>query len=199
MLESITSLILNLFLLAVVHSMDCAHFNSNMGANFDLTDLIRAQDQPSYSVEDGDIPCTPYIEKNYTYIFNICSTVALGVPSACKTMGGLSTAAALQINKNIESDPSDDWCYAVGSYSDATTKVSLIDQNDPTKGISVSYAGDFCHSPPEQRSFTVDLVCDDRLNPMPLHAYEVSHCKYRATIPSVYGCPLECPVSNRCI
>jgi hypothetical protein len=102
-------------------------------------------------VEDGDIPCTPYVEKNYTYIFNICSNVALGVPTACLSMGGLSTAAALQINKNVENDPSDDWCYAVGSYSDKTTTVSLIDQNDPTKGVSVSYSGDYCHSPVEQR------------------------------------------------
>lgn len=107
------------------YSLDCNHFDSNMGATFDLTDLIRAQDQPSYFVEDGDIPCTTYVEKNYTYIFNICGNVALGVPRACQTMNGLASAGALQIDKRVEDDPNDDYCYVVGAYS-ASTKLSLL-------------------------------------------------------------------------
>ena len=110
------------------NSLECTHFNSNMGATFDLTDLVRKNDEPSYSVEDGDLPCTTYVEKNYTYIFNVCGTVALGIPSVCKTISGISTAGALQIDKRIESDPNDDYCYIVGAYSDATSKVELIDQ-----------------------------------------------------------------------
>ena len=48
------------------------------------------------------------------------------------------------------------------------------DQEDPTKGVSLTYYGDWCEHPLEQRTFIVDLVCDDRLNPSPSHAYEVS-------------------------
>lgn len=40
-------------------------------------DLIRYGEMPSYSVIDGDIPCTPEVEQNYTYLFNICNTVSL--------------------------------------------------------------------------------------------------------------------------
>ena len=110
---------------------------------------------------------------------------------------GLNAAGALQIDKRIETDLNDDWCYIVGSYSDATSTLSLLDQEDPSKGVSLSYFGDYCKHPVEQRKFTIDLVCADRLNPTPTHAYEIHHCSYKATIPSIYGCPLECPVSNR--
>ena len=33
-----------------------------------------------YAVEDGDIPCTTYVEQNFTYVFNVCGTVAGGLP-----------------------------------------------------------------------------------------------------------------------
>ncbi|KAJ1391293.1 hypothetical protein B484DRAFT_439616, partial [Ochromonadaceae sp. CCMP2298] len=47
------------------------------------------------------------------------------------------------------------------------------------------------------RQFKIELQCADRLSPVPTHALELSHCVYTITMPSVYGCPLECPVSNR--
>jgi hypothetical protein len=46
-----------------------------MGATFNLEDLVRHGDMPSYMVTDGDIPCTPEVEQNYTYLFNICNQV----------------------------------------------------------------------------------------------------------------------------
>ena len=82
-------LFLSSILIPNVFALDCKHFDSNMGATFDLSDLVRASDQPSYSVEDGDIPCTPYVEKNYTYLFNVCGAVVGGVPNACQSMKGL--------------------------------------------------------------------------------------------------------------
>lgn len=51
--------------------------------------------------------------------------------------------------------------------------ILATDQADPTKGVSLTYFGDYCEHPVEQRKFIVDLVCDDRLNPSPSHAYEV--------------------------
>jgi hypothetical protein len=43
------------------------------------------------------------------------------------------------------------------------------------------------------------LACADRLNPVPTHAYELVGCEYTVYMPSVYGCPLECPVANRAL
>ena len=44
--------------------MECTHFDSNMGAHFDLSELQRSAGQPAYKIEDGDIPCTPNVESN---------------------------------------------------------------------------------------------------------------------------------------
>ena len=178
-------------------ALQCLQYNSNMGATFDLTDLERSGEQPAYSVEDGDLPCTANVEKNYTYVFNICGTVSSGVPPACLSTAGLGTAAALQIDKAVLTDPDDDYCRVAGAYSDKTMSVKLIDDSDPTRGIQLSYLGDYCATPRVQRQFNVLLSCEDKLNPVPLHAYEYEHCVYTVTIPSVYGCPLECPVSQR--
>eukprot|EP00602_Paraphysomonas_sp_CaronLab_P006945 CAMPEP_0185024860 /NCGR_PEP_ID=MMETSP1103-20130426/8041_1 /TAXON_ID=36769 /ORGANISM="Paraphysomonas bandaiensis, Strain Caron Lab Isolate" /LENGTH=263 /DNA_ID=CAMNT_0027557931 /DNA_START=200 /DNA_END=991 /DNA_ORIENTATION=+ len=169
-----------------------------MGATFDLTDLVRTSDEPSYMVTDGDIPCTTdVVEQNFTYMFNICGTVAGGVPSACATLTGLSKAGALQIDKNILSDPSDDYCFLAGAYGDQATTLGLLDQEDPTKGLALTYYGAYCNSPAVQRRFRIELICADKLNPIPTHALEYEHCSYTVTMPSVYGCPLECPVANR--
>ena len=186
---------------AAVAGLDCAFFDSHMGATFDLGDLERTGEQPVYAVEDGDIPCTTKtIEKNYTYVFNICGTIDAGsmtVPSVCSSMPGMSTAAAIQIDRRANSDPNDDWCFVVGSYSEKTTQVALLDDNDPTKGVQITYYGDYCSTPRVQRQFKLELMCADKLNPVPLHALEYEHCVYTVTIPSVYGCPIECPVSER--
>ena len=42
-------------------SFDCTKFDSNSGARFDLRELQRTSGQPSYVVEDGDVPCTKYV------------------------------------------------------------------------------------------------------------------------------------------
>lgn len=73
----------------------------------------------------------------------------------------------------------------------------MIEADDPTEGIRVTYLGDICKSTSKPRQFHLDLICDDRLNPSPTHAYEQPTCEYTVTIPSVYGCPVECPVANR--
>lgn len=112
-------------------------------------------------------------------------------------MSGLSSAGALQIDKRVLSDPSDDYCFVAGSYSESTTEVELLDPEDPTKGIVVSYAGDYCNHPRTQRRFNIELSCADRLTVVPSHALEYAHCVYTITMPSVFGCPVECPVSNR--
>ena len=42
----------------------------------------------------------------------------------------------------------------------------------------MTYYGDYCDGPPRvQRQFNLVLGCEDKLNPVPLHAYEYEHCK----------------------
>ena len=137
------------------------------------------------------------MEQNFTYNFNICGTVTGGTPSACATLPGLNRAGALQVDKRVISDPSDDYCFIAGDFNDRTTTVELLDQADPTQGLAVTYYGTYCNHPQVQRKFKVELICADKLNPIPTHALEYEHCSYTVTMPSVYGCPLECPVSNR--
>ena len=108
----------------------------------------------------------------------------------------LSTAGAIQINKHDTNSTNDDWCYVVGYYNEAATKLKLINERDPTEGLQVTYLGDFCNGG-TQRKFHVMLECSDKLNPVPTHAYELTGCEYTVYMPSVYGCPLECPVANR--
>jgi hypothetical protein len=112
----------------------------------------------------------------------------------------LPTAGAIQINRHgkPKNDTKNDWCFVVGYYNQAATTTKLLDSTDPTKGIQISYLGDFCNGG-TQRKFHLHLQCADRLNPVPTHAYEYTGCEYTVYMPSVYGCPVECPVANRAL
>ena len=67
-------------------------WDSYTGATFDLHQLMRVVDQESYTIVDGDIPCTPAAEPSYAYAFNICGDVTSpSVPEICTDNG-----AALQ-------------------------------------------------------------------------------------------------------
>lgn len=197
----LTALVLLTIRCASSGSFDCTNFDSNMGAKFDLRDLQRTTGQPSYRVEDGDLPCTKYVEQNYTYVFNICGAVQDGIPEKCDDLPGLNTAAALQVNTRGTVAEGDDWCFKVGAYDDKKSKLTLLDQKDPTKGVALTYYGDYCRAKegqtPIQRTFKIELPCSDRLNPVPTHAYETTACGYTVYLPSVYGCPIECPVAQR--
>jgi hypothetical protein len=118
------------------------------------------------------------------------------IPVKCRDLNSVSGAAVLQVNKHGTVSESDDWCYLVGTA--ASQKVTLLQSDDPTQGIRLTYLGDYCHGAnPKPRTFNFDLNCADRMNPVPLHVYETSPCEYTISMPSVYGCPLECPVANR--
>jgi hypothetical protein len=136
------------------------------------------------------------VEQNYTYLFNICGSVPGDyVPKNCRAVPGVAGAAALQINKRDTPSDNDDWCYLVGT--EASSKVTLLNQDDPTAGLRLTYYGDYCHGSNSPRKFQIDLSCYDKMNPVPLHAFETGPCEYTISMPSVYGCPLECPVANR--
>lgn len=129
-------------------------------------------------------------------MYNVCGTVSGDIPKTCATLTGINQAGAIQVDARGTSSVDDDFCFVVGLF-ESTTSLKLIDQSDPSKGVKLTYYGDYCHNPPNQRAFNIELICADRLNPVATHALETSHCVYEISIPSVYGCPLECPVANR--
>ena len=47
-----------------------------------------------------------------------------------------------------------------------------------------------------QREFRLEFECADVAVAVPIHALEYSHCHYTVTIPSVFGCPTECPLAG---
>lgn len=142
------------------------------------------------------------MEQNFTYYFNICGALASGVPQSCKdtpaVAQSIASASALQVNKNKPDTTSDDWCYLVGQYTEDKTSISLINSDDPTVGLKLSYTGSSC-SGGKKRIFNIMLTCANKLNPSPQHALELAGCEYTVTMPSVYGCPLECPVYQRAL
>ena len=61
----LTMISIVIFLAATVMPSDgsCGHYDSNMGATFDFSELTRMGDDPSYTVEDGDLPCTKSVSE----------------------------------------------------------------------------------------------------------------------------------------
>jgi len=169
-------------------------FDSGSGATFDLTPLQRLGSQPSYEVIDGDLPCTAQMEKNYTYHFNVCNSVTTNVPASCP-----HAEAALQVDDRAGTGE----CYVVGRYDAASPQWELVDVTDPSKGVRLTYEGDNCpHDQNNQpvafkRKFHIDFTCADGTANVPTHALEKQYCEYTVEWPSVYGCPVECPIGGR--
>lgn len=142
------------------------------------------------------------MESNFTYLFNVCNQVVGSYPKICNTVENIAVAGAIQINKLGTPSENDDYCYVVGDYypisSEAlATTLELYDSEDPTKGLALTYYGNICEKTNKNRKFFINLLCAENFNPVPTHALEYTTCEYNVTMPSVYGCPLECPVANR--
>ena len=177
--------------------LSCVKWDSNMGATYDLTEAVRQSNEQNYMVTDGDIPCTHAVEKNYTYYFNVCGTVTAGLPSSCNHVPDLNVAGAVQLDLDLGSVPPVPDCRVVGEYSTNKFEIRVLDPTDPTKGLQLEYEGGEKCTHGGYRTFNIDMPCANAFNPRPSSAYELKHCAYTTTIPSIYGCPLECPVANR--
>lgn len=82
-------------------------------------------------------------------------------------------------------------CYVIGKYDPANDDLSytLLDEKDPTKGISMQYAsGERCKSVDRLRSVSIDLMCSD-VEMKIISAQEPSKCQYHMVVESYYGCP----------
>lgn len=107
------------------------------------------------------------------------------------------TYSAVQIDWDLQSNPPVPDCRVVGEYTSTKFEVRLLDLSDPSAGIQLEYEGGEKCTHGGFRTFNIDMPCADRLNPRPSSAYELKHCAYTSTLPSIYGCPLECPVADR--
>jgi hypothetical protein len=141
-----------------------------------------------YGINDGDIPCTPEHERVYSFAWNFCGDVTKECfPKNAKCEG--VTGSAIQYLYR-ESDGYEE-CNSIGHYDSARddTYYSLIDESDPSKGVSIKYLfGDKCPSG-KLRTSTLNVVCantkfeiESALEPLP--------CDYHMVMRSYYGCPL---------
>ncbi len=144
---------------ATTHADVACVWNSHTGANFDLRPLTKTGKDKSYLIVDGDIPCTPEIEPSYSYVWNFCAKVTKeSLPTICSSIH--QEAAALQYLERADGYHE---CDVIGNYDDLRddTHYKLIDTNNPTKGVMVTYQfGDKCPSG-LLRSATIDVYCEN--------------------------------------
>ncbi len=162
------------------------------GAHFDLRPLqITKGTDLSYSIEDGDIPCTPEEEPSYDYVWNFCDSVSdASLPSYCSKMG--KTGVVLQ---HVQYDTNLYYCYILGHFDAKKDEVTygLLDEHDPSKGVSIRYpSGELC-SPtnPYARTATIRVECAN-VPAVVSSAQEPSICSYELSMKSYYGCPTVC-------
>ncbi len=151
----------------------------------------------SYTIVDGDIPCTPETEPSFAYTFNFCRNVA-PIPGVCSSMG--KSGVALQY---IDLGKKDSDCYVIGVYDPKKDDLSysLIDKNDPSKGVSMLYPyGERCSLSGIMRSSRIDVQCYD-VEMQVMSAQATTHCSYNLVVRSYHGCPtvIICTPSTRSV
>lgn len=168
-------------------------WKSKSGATYDLRALTLAGNNAAYAINDGDIPCTPEIERTYSFAWNFCADVPVtAVPEYCQKH---APAAAYQYFHR-ESDNYNE-CNAIGHYDPSRddTYFSLLDVRDPSKGVSMKYLyGDRCPNG-ALRTTTIDVQCANVKYTIE-SALEPTACDYHVIMKSMYGCPQECPLTS---
>lgn len=170
-------------------------WDSKTGAKFDLRPLILPAntDGAPYRILDGDIPCTPEIEPSFKYAWNFCASLPpKSVPETCTAMG--KNGVVLQFLDSANS------CYIIGHFdaSQHLLEYGLLDVNDPSKGLSISYPpGETCSQahPNVLRKSTINVECAN-VESVVVSAQEPSLCHYHIDMKSFYGCPTTCPITS---
>jgi hypothetical protein len=148
--------------------------------------MITDEKKKVYELKDGDIPCTPEKEPNYNYVFNFCGDVTeASFPKA--VCSDVQMGSAIQYI-----DRSDGYkeCNVIGHYDPERddTFYALIDPQDPSKGVAITYLyGQKCPSG-KLRSATINVECAN-VKFVEDSANEPSECAYTVTMRSMYGCP----------
>jgi len=176
------------------HTVDDCVFTHNK-ATFDLS-ALKTSLKSSYRVRDFD----DGPERNYTYVFNVCGNAAVPEEEdrCVETESGSGPAPVFQIFN-------DGRCWRLGKMQTLKAhnlKWALLDQQDPTKGVSMTYLnGDKCSFVREKknvtREFTIRFKCSDAYGRDPDARVEEDTCAYGIDFETIFGCPTECPFSNR--
>jgi hypothetical protein len=125
---------------------------------------------------------------------------------------------AYQLTKHDSAKGTADSCHRLASsaHNELNVQWQLWDPEDPTAGVMLSYLnGDVCRAVSDGKSFgcsvhyndeqycsrrlNIALLCADDATNVPDYGeriYEMSHCEYTIFLPSVYGCPTGCPLSE---
>eukprot|EP01084_Bolivina_argentea_P188065 323835_1 len=79
---------------------------------------------------------------------------------------------------------------------------SLIDEDDPTQGVSIKYTGgDWCPASSKNREFIINFICSNNFEFGPDKDEQISEpygkCTYILEIDSTIGCPTQCPVIRK--
>jgi len=161
-------------------------------ATFDLSELwLDDNGEGSHSYKTKDLFDSS--QRNYTYWYNVCGDS--DIPPGCgPTNAGSGVAPAFQVR-------SDGRCNRL-SNSSSNSQFTLIDDQDPTKGIQLTYfGGDRCSDPRVtnlRRTFTIKFLCADHVGEQPdARVTESATCSYVLQFKTVFGCPLECGFASR--
>lgn len=131
-------------------------------------------------------------QQNYLYTFGICKAVP--APKNCLNADGssrvrFSSAPAWQTSVSDAED-----CKYLGSPDKADHSWAAIDEQDPAKGVKLTYSnGQHC-SNGQQRKFALNFKCAPRtVETIEQRVIDESrHCEYEIEIESEYACPTEC-------
>lgn len=170
-----------------VKHLPCGQHWDRVGAHFDLDPLILHGEGINYHIKDiHDVP-----ERNFTYVFNICSDVGHLPDPKCRKEkdpeGGLAPAYQL----------SDTQCHRLAGHLVTDANWHLLDDDDPTLGIQLEYTGgEFCHGAKAYRSLSLRFICTAEVG---LPSFETERvvenkCKYSLDIETMFGCPTECSI-----
>eukprot|EP01084_Bolivina_argentea_P176280 305070_1 len=105
-------------------------------------------------------------------------------------------AYQVEMNDNRSSN-----CYYLSNAIGGPPSWSLINELDPVEGVRLTYSnGDFSSICKKNREFSINFECENTgamFNPM-IHSnvYEYSLCSYTWSVPSLFGCPIQCPQNN---
>ena len=122
------------------------------------------------------------VERNYTYVFNVCADAAPPAKDCEVRTSGSGPGPAFQVYNNGE-------CRRLGKAKDVV-KWSLLDEGNPTLGVRMTYQdGDQCELKDKDgkdfsRSMSIKFLCAGRFGEMP----DAKVLEAVAAGGSVHGC-----------
>ena len=173
-------------------------WDSKTGAIFNLQPLkVEGNTLLSYQLTDGDIPCTPEVETSYVYSWNFCADITkASLTPACMKSGVISGVAHQSFYYGDQIGQFG--CKIIGTYDqnkDDSISYKLLDQQDPSLGLSITYPkGDLCSTTSTSLNTkvyqitTIEIQCAN-VKASLVSANSPRPCENHITMKSYYGCP----------